>query len=63
MKKAEKSWGPLEDLSTVAANYWSRNVRFLYDDSTGRKTITAFDDLAPQLQTIHLSELKGVVNL
>ncbi|MGE7766607.1 DUF4309 domain-containing protein [Peribacillus sp. NPDC096540] len=61
LKKVEKPWGPPEDLSTVSANYWSRNVRFLYDDSTGRKTITAIDDLDPQLQTIHLSELKGLI--
>ncbi|MGE7646526.1 hypothetical protein ACQKM1_01825 [Peribacillus frigoritolerans] len=31
LKKVEKAWGEPEDLSTVAANYWSRNVRFLYD--------------------------------
>ncbi|MFD6440079.1 DUF4309 domain-containing protein [Peribacillus sp. NPDC060186] len=61
LKKVEKSWGPPEDLSTVAANYWTHNVRFLYDDSTGRKTITAIDDFDPQLQTIHLSELKGLI--
>jgi hypothetical protein len=61
LKKVEKDWGSPEDLSTVAANYWSHNVRFLYDDSTGRKTITAIDDFDPQLQTIHLSELKGLI--
>ncbi|MFU2014294.1 DUF4309 domain-containing protein [Peribacillus butanolivorans] len=61
LKKVEKAWGPPEDLSTVAANYWSRNVRFLYDGSTGRKTITGIDDFDPQLQTIHLSELKGLI--
>ncbi|MDN4076081.1 DUF4309 domain-containing protein [Fictibacillus terranigra] len=61
LKKVKKAWGPPEDLSTVAANYWSRNVRFLYDDSTGRQTITAIEDFDPQLQTIHLSDLKGLI--
>ncbi|MCM3653456.1 DUF4309 domain-containing protein [Metabacillus litoralis] len=61
LKKVKKAWGPPEDLSTVAANYWSRNVRFLYDDSTGRKGITAIDDFDPQLSTIHLSKLKGLI--
>lgn len=61
LKKVEKDWGTPEDLSTVAANYWSRNVRFLYDGSTGRKTITAIEDFDPQLQTIHLSKLKGLI--
>ncbi|SIR77547.1 protein of unknown function [Peribacillus simplex] len=61
LKKVEKAWGAPEDLSTVAANYWSHNIRFLYDGSTGRKTITAIDDFDPQLQTIHLSMLKGLV--
>lgn len=61
LKIAEKAWGEPEDLSTVAANYWSRNVRFLYDGSTGRKTITAIDDFDPQLQTIHLSMLKELI--
>lgn len=61
LKKVEKDWQTPEDLSTVAANYWSRNVRFLYDGSTGRKTITAIEDFDPQLQTIHLSKLKGLI--
>ncbi|WHY70548.1 DUF4309 domain-containing protein [Fictibacillus enclensis] len=61
LKKVKKSWGPPEDLSTAAANYWSHNVRFLYDNSTGRKTITAIEDFDPQLQTIHLSELKTLI--
>lgn len=61
LKKVEKDWGTPEDLSTVAANYWSRNVRFLYDGSTGRKTITAIEDFDPQLQTIHLSKVKGLI--
>ncbi|MGE7184310.1 hypothetical protein ACQKKK_09960 [Peribacillus sp. NPDC006672] len=61
MKKVEKTWGAPEDLSNVAANYLSRHVRFLYDGSTGRKTITAIDDFDPQLQTIHLSMLIGLI--
>lgn len=61
LKKAEKSWGKPEDLSTVAANYWSHHVRFLYDGSTSRKTITAIDDFSPQLQTIHLVEVKNLL--
>lgn len=61
LKKVEKEWGTPEDLSTVAANYWSRNVRFLYDGSTGRKTIIAIEDFDPQLQTIHLSKVKGLI--
>ncbi|MFF2856928.1 DUF4309 domain-containing protein [Peribacillus sp. NPDC058002] len=61
LKKVEKAWGAPEDLSTVAANYWSHNIRFLYDGSTGRKTITAIDDFDQQLQTIHLSMLKGLI--
>jgi hypothetical protein len=61
LKKAEKAWGKPEDLSTVAANYWSRNVRFHYDGSTGRKTITVIDDFDPKLQTIHLSMLKDLI--
>ncbi|BAB05810.1 DUF4309 domain-containing protein [Halalkalibacterium halodurans] len=61
LKKVEKSWGPADDLSTVAANYWSRHIRFLYDGSMGRKPITAIDDFDPKLQTIHLSDVKRLV--
>ncbi|WP_299089911.1 DUF4309 domain-containing protein [uncultured Metabacillus sp.] len=61
LKKVEKEWGPAEDLSTVAANYWSKNIRFLYDGSTGRKTITAIDDFDPQLTTIHLADVKELL--
>ncbi|SEN39887.1 protein of unknown function [Lihuaxuella thermophila] len=61
LRKVVKEWGQPEDLSTVAANYWSRHVRFLYDGSTGRKTITAIEDFDPQLQTIHLSDVKGLL--
>ena len=61
LKKAIKKWGPPEDMSTVAANYWSRNVRFIYDGSTGRKTIVAIEDFDPKIQTIHLSDVKGLI--
>ncbi|MFS8612938.1 MAG: DUF4309 domain-containing protein [Planifilum fulgidum] len=61
LKKVIKKWGPPEDISTVAANYWSRNVRFIYDGSTGRKTIVAIEDFGPQLKTIHLSDVKGLI--
>ncbi|WP_285767281.1 DUF4309 domain-containing protein [Peribacillus sp. SI8-4] len=61
LKKVEKSWGEPEDLSTVAANYWSHHVRFLYDESTPRKTITAIDEFSPQLQTIHLLQVKNLL--
>ncbi|WP_236712722.1 DUF4309 domain-containing protein [Peribacillus muralis] len=61
LKKVEKSWGQPEDLSTVAANYWSHDVRFFYDESNAKKTITAIDDFSPKLQTIHLSELKDLI--
>lgn len=55
------AWGQPEDLSTVAANYWSRHVRFIYDGSTERNTITSIEDFDPQLQTIHLSDVKGLL--
>lgn len=61
LKKVIKKWGPPEDMSTVAANYWSRNVRFIYDGSTGRKTIVAIEDFDPRLQTIHLADVKGLI--
>ncbi|KKI90414.1 hypothetical protein WQ54_20880 [Bacillus sp. SA1-12] len=61
LKKVEKEWGSPEDLSTVAANYWSKNIRFLYDNSTGRKTITGIDDFDPQLKTIHLFDVKELL--
>lgn len=54
-------WGEPEDLSTVAANYWSRNVRFLYDGSTYSKKITAIEDFDPKLQSIHLSVVKDLL--
>ncbi len=61
LKKVIKKWGPPEDMSTVAANYWSRHVRFIYDGSTGRKTIVAIEDFDPKIQTIHLSDVKGLI--
>jgi hypothetical protein len=61
LKKVIKKWGPPEDMSTVAANYWSRNIRFIYDGSTGRKTIVAIEDFDPKLQSIHLSDVKGLI--
>lgn len=60
LEKVIKEWGPPEDLGTAAANYWSRHVHFLYDGSTGRKTITEINDFDPQLRTIHLSDVKGL---
>src|SRR6476660_9136126 len=40
LNDVEGAWGPAEDLSTVAANYWSRNIRFFYDENTSNKVIT-----------------------
>ena len=61
LKKGDLGAGPPEDMSTVAANYWSRHVRFIYDGSTGRKTIVAIEDFDPKIQTIHLSDVKGLI--
>ncbi|WP_028775867.1 DUF4309 domain-containing protein [Shimazuella kribbensis] len=58
LNDVEDAWGPAEDLSTVAANYWTRNIRFLYDGNTPKRTITAIDDFDPQLQTIRLKQVK-----
>ncbi|WP_221567824.1 DUF4309 domain-containing protein [Alkalihalobacillus sp. TS-13] len=61
LKKVEKAWGEPDELSTAAATYFDHHVLFLYDNSTGRKTITAIEDFDPALDTIHLSELKEVI--
>lgn len=51
-------WGPVEDLSTVAANYWSHHTRFFYDENTPKRVITGIDDFDPRLQSIHLKQVK-----
>lgn len=61
LNKAIKKWGPPEDMSTVAANYWSRNVCFIYDGSTKRKTIVAIEDFDPRLKAVHLSDVKDLI--
>ena len=61
LKKVKKAWGPADDLSTATANYYSHNVRFLYDNSTKRKKITGIDDFDPQVQTIHLADVTGLL--
>ena len=48
-------------MSTVAANYWSRNVRFIYDGSTKRKTNVAIEDFDPRLKAVHLSDVKDLI--
>jgi hypothetical protein len=61
LNKVIKKWGPPEDMSTVAANYWSRNVCFIYDGSTKRKTIVAIEDFDPRLKAVHLSDVKDLI--
>lgn len=60
LKKVKKAWGPPEDESTVVSNYFSRYVSFHYN-SKGKKPITAIRDYDPELQIIHLSDLKGLI--
>jgi hypothetical protein len=57
----ENDWGPPDDKGTVAANYYSRHVRFIYDGSTPAQTITAIDDWDPRLPTITLRLLKRTI--
>lgn len=52
------AWGPVEDLSTVAANYWSHHIRFFYDANTPNRTITGIDDFDPRLQEINLKQVQ-----
>ena len=57
----EKDWGPADDKGTVAANYFQRHVRFIYDGSTTAQTITAIDDWDPRLPSITLNQLKQTI--
>lgn len=52
------AWGPVEDLSTVAANYWSHHTRFFYDANTPKRAITGIDDFDPRLQEINLKQVE-----
>jgi hypothetical protein len=52
LKQVVKKWGEPEDLSTVAANYWSKNIRFLYDGEKAKQPIYQIDDFDPSLQSI-----------
>ncbi|MGP4081497.1 DUF4309 domain-containing protein [Pseudalkalibacillus sp. R45] len=61
LRKVKKAWGEPDELSSAAAIYWDHHILFLYDNSTGRKTITAIEDFDPTLETIHLSELKNLI--
>jgi hypothetical protein len=57
LNDVEAAWGPAEDLSTVAANYWSRHIRFFYDENTTNRTITGIDDFDSRLQGIKLKQV------
>lgn len=61
LKRVIKEWGKPDDMSTVAANYWSRHVRFIYDRCTPEKTIVAIEDFDPQLKTVRLSDVKDLI--
>ncbi len=51
------AWGEPDDLGTVAANYWDRNIRFFYDENSADRTITGIDAFDPALQTIRLKQV------
>lgn len=53
----EADWGPADDKGIIAANYWGRFVRILYDHSTPQQTITALEDVDPKLSEITYGEL------
>ncbi len=53
----KKAWGEPEDDSGVAANYWSRNIRFIYDHDFPGDPITWIEDFDPELQQITLKHL------
>lgn len=57
----EKNWGPPDDKGTVAANYYSRHLRFLFDNSSPTQPITAIDDWDPRLSSIRLNTLKQTI--
>jgi hypothetical protein len=57
LNDVEAAWGSAEDLSTVAANYWSRHIRFFYDENTTNRTITGIDDFDSRLQGIKLKQV------
>ena len=53
----KKLWGEPDDDSGVAANYWDRNIRFIYDHDMKGDSITWVEDFDPALQNITLEEL------
>lgn len=50
-------WGVPDDDSGVAANYWDRNIRFIYDPDAAGDPITWIEDFDPALQQITLKRL------
>lgn len=58
LNDVENSWGPSEDKGTVASNYFSRHIRFIYDNSTPAEKITSIEDEDPRLAGVSLSHVK-----
>ncbi|MFC7443247.1 DUF4309 domain-containing protein [Laceyella putida] len=52
------AWGAPEDDSGVAANFWSRHIRFIYDHDFPGDPITWVEDFDPDLQQISLKQLR-----
>ena len=57
----KKWWGEPDDDSGVAANYWNRNIRFIYDHDMKGDPVTWIEDFDPALQNIILEELLNVL--
>ena len=49
--------GEPDDDTGVAANYWNRNIRFIYDPDQKGNPVTWVEDFDPALQKITLEEL------
>jgi hypothetical protein len=57
LDEVKKWWGEPDDDSGVAANYWDRNIRFIYDPDKKGNPVTWIEDFDPALQKITLEEL------
>lgn len=57
LDEVQQWWGEPDDDSGVAANYWDRNIRFIYDPDQKGNPVTWIEDFDPALQKITLEEL------